>query len=162
MVERLRGYLREQGFRHDAVDAVLAARGDNPLRALQAVEELSRWVAQDGWSRLLDNYARCVRITRDLATQLPLDPARFVQPAEEELYAAYQRARSQVTAESTVDEFLDTFAPLVDVIDRFFAKESGVLVMAEDKALRENRLALLQHIAALAEGIVDLSRLEGF
>jgi len=52
--------------------------------------------------------------------------------------------------------------PLVDVIDRYFARESGVLVMAEERALRENRLAQLQHIAALADGIVDLSRLEGF
>jgi glycyl-tRNA synthetase len=51
---------------------------------------------------------------------------------------------------------------MVDVIDHFFAKESGVLVMAEDEALRENRLALLQHVAGLANGIVDLSQLEGF
>jgi glycyl-tRNA synthetase len=50
----------------------------------------------------------------------------------------------------------------VEVIDAYFAKESGVLVMAEDQAVRKNRLAQLQHIAGLAEGIVDLSRLEGF
>ena len=67
-----------------------------------------------------------------------------------------------VTPHSTVDEFLTAFQSLVDVIDRYFAKESGVMVMAEDPALRENRLALLQHIAALADGIADLSRLEGF
>jgi glycyl-tRNA synthetase len=50
----------------------------------------------------------------------------------------------------------------VDIIDGYFAKESGVMVMAEEKELRENRLAQLQHIAALADGIADLSRLEGF
>ncbi|RLD00519.1 MAG: glycine--tRNA ligase subunit beta, partial [Chloroflexi bacterium] len=161
-VERLRGMLREQGFRYDVVDGVLAARGDDPFRARQAVEELSRWVARDGWPRILDNYARCVRITRDLEEQFPLAPAHFAQPAEKELYAAYQEARAQVTPQSTVDEFLTAFLPLVDVIDRYFAKESGVLVMAEEKELRENRLAQLQHIGALAEGIVDLSRLEGF
>jgi glycyl-tRNA synthetase beta chain len=119
-------------------------------------------VARDDWSRILENYARCVRITRDFEEQFTLDPNRFVQPAERELYEAYQEARAQVTPESTVDEFLTAFVPLVDVIDRYFAKESGVLVMAEDRALRKNRLAQLQHIAALAEGIVDLSRLEGF
>jgi glycyl-tRNA synthetase len=162
VIERLRGTLREQGFRYDVVDAVLAARGDDPFRAHQASEELSRWVARDDWSRTLDNYARCVRITRDFAERFTLDPARFVRPAEEELYAGYGEARACVTPESTVDEFLTAFLPLVDVIDRFFARESGVLVMAEDRELRENRLALLQHVAALAEGIVDLSRLEGF
>jgi glycyl-tRNA synthetase len=134
VVERLRGTLREQGFHYDVVDGVLAAQGDDPFRAHQAVEALSRWVARDDWSRILDNYARCVRITRDFEGRFPLDPARF----------------------------LTTFLPLVDVIDRYFARESGVLVMAEDRALRENRLAQLQRIAALAEGIVDLSRLEGF
>jgi glycyl-tRNA synthetase len=162
VVERLRGSLREQGFRYDVVDGVLAARGDDPFRAHEAIAALSRWVAREDWSRVLDNYARCVRITRSFEEQFPLDPARFVQPAEEELYAAYQEARSRVTPEGTVDEFLTAFLPLVDVIDRFFARESGVLVMADDPALRENRLALLQHVAALADGIVDLSRLEGF
>jgi glycyl-tRNA synthetase len=162
VVERLRGTLREQGFHYDVVDGVLAARGEDPFHAQQAAEALSRWVARDDWSRILDNYARCVRITRDFEERFPLDPARFAQPAEEALYAAYQEARAQVSPESSVDEFLTTFLPLVDVIDRYFARESGVLVMAADRALRENRLAQLQHIAALAEGIVDLSRLEGF
>jgi len=162
VVERLRFTLREQGFRYDVVDGVLAARGDDPFRAHQAVEELSCWVARDDWSRILDNYARCVRITRQYEERFPLDPARFVQPAEEELYAAYLRVREQVTPQSTVDEFLTAFLPLVDIIDQYFARESGVLVMAEERVLRENRLAQLQHIAALAEGIADLSRLEGF
>jgi glycyl-tRNA synthetase len=162
VVERLRGTLREQGFGYDVVDAVLAERGDDPFRAQQAVEALSRWVVRDDWSRTLDNYARCVRITRDFAERFVLDPARFVQTAEEALYAAYQEARAQVTPESPVDEFLTAFLPLVDVIDQFFARKSGVLVMDDDPRLRENRLALLQHTAALAEGIADLSRLEGF
>jgi len=162
VVERLRSTLREQGFRYDVVDAVLAARGDDPFRAHQAVEELSRWVIRDDWPRILDNYARCVRITRQYEERFPLDPARFVQPAEEELYAAYLRVREQVTPQSTMDEFLTAFLPLVDIIDQYFARESGVLVMAEEQVLQENRLAQLQHIAALADGIVDLSRLEGF
>jgi glycyl-tRNA synthetase len=162
VAERLRGVLREEGFAYDAVDAVLAARGDDPSRTRQAVEQLTAWVTRDDWSRILENYARCVRITRDLETQFELDPARFEQPTEETLHAAYQKARAQVTPESSVDAFLAAFVPLVDVIDAYFARESGVLVMDEDQSLRENRLAQLQHIAALAEGIVDLSRLEGF
>jgi glycyl-tRNA synthetase beta subunit len=61
-----------------------------------------------------------------------------------------------------VDQFFEAFLPLVDVIDYYFARESGVLVMDDDPEVRENRLAQLQHITALADGIVDLSRLEGF
>jgi len=162
VVERLRGILREEGFAYDVVDTVLAAQGDDPFRARQAVEQLAAWVAREDWSRILENYARCVRITRDYDEQFRLDPAHFQQPAEEMLYAAYQDARAKITPQSSVDEFLTAFAPLVDVIDAYFARESGVLVMDEDKGLRENRLAQLQHIAALAEGIVDLSQMEGF
>jgi glycyl-tRNA synthetase len=162
VIERLRGILRDQGFSYDVVDAVLTARGDDPFRARQAVEELSRWVTRDDWARILDNYARCVRITRNLAERFPLDSDRFVQPAEKELYTVYQEVRGKITPQSTVDEFLTAFLPLVYIIDGYFAKESGVMVMAEEKELRENRLAQLQHIAALADGIADLSRLEGF
>lgn len=67
-----------------------------------------------------------------------------------------------MTPESSVDELLTAFLPLVELIDRYFARESGVLVMTEDEAVRRNRLAQLQRIAALAHGIVDLSPLEGF
>ncbi|MGD2143586.1 MAG: glycine--tRNA ligase subunit beta [Anaerolineae bacterium] len=162
VVERLRGYLRDEGYRYDIVDAVLAERGDDPHRSRQGVEELSRWVERDDWNTILDNYARCVRITRDYEEQFELDPDLFVQPAEEELYEAYGRAHLTVTTESSAAEFLAAFEPLVGIIDRYFARESGVLVMANDEAVRENRLAQLQHIAALADGIVDLGRLEGF
>jgi len=162
IVERLRGHLREKGYRYDVVDAVLAARGANPFQAYQAVDELSQWVTREDWPRILDNYARCVRITRGLEERFPLSPDHFAQQAETELYKAYLKAQERVTPESSVGEFLSAFLPLVDIINRYFARDSGVMVMAEDKTLRENRLAQLQHIAALADGIVDLSRLEGF
>jgi glycyl-tRNA synthetase beta subunit len=58
-----------------------------------------------------------------------------------------------------VNEFLTTVAVLIPSITAFFDK---VLVMAEDKAVKENRLGLLQRIAALSIGVADLSKLEGF
>ncbi len=162
VIERLRGVLREEGFDYDVVDAVLAARGDDPYRARQSVEQLSRWVAREDWGRILDNYARCVRITRDIGERFELDRAHFVQPAESHLYEACREAEAKISPESTVDAFFEAFVPLVDIIDFYFARESGVMVMDEDETVRQNRLAQLQHIAALADGIVDLSRLEGF
>jgi glycyl-tRNA synthetase beta subunit len=67
--------------------------------------------------------------------------------------------REQVDTHSSIDQLFTAFEPMVEPITAFF---DDVLVMAEDEALRENRLALLQHIAALTEGIVDLTRVEGF
>jgi glycyl-tRNA synthetase len=162
VVERLRGVLREEGFDYDVVDAVLAAQGDDPYRARQSVEQLARWVARENWDRILDNYARCVRITRGFEARFDLDPERFVEAAETQLYQAYREAEAKISPESTVEAFFEAFEPLVDVIDYYFARESGVMVMDEDEAVRQNRLAQLQRIAALTNGIVDLSRLEGF
>ncbi len=59
----------------------------------------------------------------------------------------------------SVDAFLEAFLPMMPAVNRFFEQ---VLVMAEDEALQRNRLGLLQRIAALAGGVADLSRLEGF
>jgi len=58
-----------------------------------------------------------------------------------------------------VDEFFTRFTPMIPAINRFF---DAVLVMAEDPAVRANRLGLLQGIAALARNTADLSLLEGF
>ncbi|MGD9030236.1 MAG: glycine--tRNA ligase subunit beta, partial [Anaerolineae bacterium] len=117
VVERLRAYLRDQGYRYDVVDAVLTARGDDPYRAREGIEQLSRWLEREDWDTILDNYSRCVRITRAHKEQFTLDPGLFVQPAEEELYEAYRAARAAVTPESSLDDLLTAFLPLVDIID---------------------------------------------
>jgi glycyl-tRNA synthetase beta subunit len=58
-----------------------------------------------------------------------------------------------------VDDFLNAFLPMLPAVNIFFDK---VLVMAEDRKLRENRLGLLQRIVGLADGAADMSKLEGF
>ncbi len=157
--QRFRGLLMEEGFRYDVVDAVLAEQGSEPLRADASVRALRAAVEQPDWNRTLVAYARTVRITRDLKTQYELKPGRFTEPATKELYAAYLAAAGRVCDRPEVDSLVEALRSLVAPIDRFFDE---VLVMAEDPAVRENRLALLQRIAALPEGIADLSRMEGF
>ncbi|HOG47651.1 MAG TPA: glycine--tRNA ligase subunit beta, partial [Anaerolineae bacterium] len=157
--QRLRGLLLDQAYRYDVVDAVLAERGEEPLRATRAVEALQAAVQQADWGSVLVAYARTLRITRDLTALHELDPRRFTEPAERELNTAYAVAVEQVAERREVDALVDALRGLVGPITRFF---DAVLVMAEDPAVRANRLALLQRIAALPKGIADLSRLEGF
>ncbi len=158
---RLRSYLMSlpQNYRYDIVDAVLAEQSANPARALAAVEQLSGWVARPDWNTILPAYARCVRITRDQAETYPVDPARFEDDAEKALWAALQNAKAAPRRPGSVDDLFNAFLPMIPAINRFF---EAVMVMAEDPALRANRLGLLQEIAALAEGVADLSVLEGF
>jgi glycyl-tRNA synthetase len=159
IVERLRNVFLDQGWRYDVVDAVLQAQGHNPAQAARAVRELAQWVGRPDWGDILPTYARCVRITRDFKEVFAVDEQVFVEPAEGELYAALLKAESARREAGSVDDFLNAFLPMMSVINRFFEE---VLVMAEDARLRENRLGTLQRIAALAAGVADLSRLEGF
>jgi glycyl-tRNA synthetase len=159
IVGRLEGVLREQGYRYDAVAAVLAERGQDPHLAAETVRTFAPWIKRDDWMDILNAYARCVRIVRDLDQAYSLDPALFAEPATERLYQAYLTCQEKAGPESTVDELFTAFQPMIEPINTFFDE---VLIMTEDKALRENRLALLQHIARLTEGIVDLTKVEGF
>ncbi|MCD6400541.1 MAG: glycine--tRNA ligase subunit beta, partial [Anaerolineales bacterium] len=159
ITERLRNILLEEGNKHDVVDAVLAAQGHNPARAAAAVKALSAWVKRDDWEKILPEYARCVRITRDLKKQYYLDADLLHDEAEKGLYQALVTAAKTPREEGSVDDFLNAFLPMIPSITQFFDE---VLVMTEDQTARENRLALLQRIVSLAEGVADMSRLEGF
>ncbi len=160
---RLQGVLRET-YRYDAVEAVIATKAYDPFQAQRYAEQLTAWMARDDWPVILDAYARCARITRGQEQRFTLKPEALAEPIEQALYDAYCQAADSLGADSDVDDLLTAFLPLVPLITTFFApaEGGGVLVMHPDRAIRENRLALLQHIVALAEGIVDLSQLEGF
>ena len=109
---------------------------------------------------LLNAYARCVRIVRDQGTRYPVEPDRFTDPASTRLYQALKKARTTIPEQSpTINEVLGAIQTLVSEINTFF---DGVLVMAQDQAVRENRLGLLQEIASLTEGVADFTKLEGF
>jgi glycyl-tRNA synthetase len=162
IVERLRNVLLEKGFRYDVVDAVLAVQGSNPAGAARAAKKLTAWVSRPDWHTTLPAYARCVRITREFKERFPLDPQGFVETEECDLFAALEQAEAALRSgnpREPVDVFLSAFAPMIPAVNRFFDK---VLVMADDPRLRQNRLGLLQRIAALAEDAADLSKLEGF
>lgn len=159
ITERMRNVLLEQGARYDVVEAVLTAQGNNPARANRAIQELGRWVERPDWNAILPTYARCVRITRDLGDLYSVDGESFSIPAERALLITLQAAEACPRREGSVDDFLNAFLPLTPEINQFF---NEVLVMDENLERRKNRLGLLQRIAGLADGVADLSRLEGF
>jgi glycyl-tRNA synthetase len=159
IVGRLRVWLVEAGQPREVIEAVLAEQGHNPVRAITGVEELRRWTEQPEWPPILDSYARCARIVRSYS-DFTLHPDRFSEKAEKALFEAYFTASHRLhPIAHNVDRFLASFVTMVPAITRFF---DDVLVMDEDRAVRENRLALLQHIVALAKGRADLSKLQGF
>jgi len=180
VTQRLRGWLLGFGYRYDLVDAALTARGDNPYHALETVRDLSEWVDRPEFATLLTAYSRPSRIVREYPIRFPLHPEMFTEGAEQELCravldkqsdrealkvaTALRRTAAQAKAKqpavvSGVDELMQMLQPLVQPIDTFFDK---VFVMVEEQDVRENRLALLQRIAELPEGIVDLTKVLGY
>jgi glycyl-tRNA synthetase len=154
---RMEGILRERGIPAAVVRAVLAEQGHNPYAASQAATALAEAITAPDWQEVLESYSRCVRITRQLQDTLPVQPENFTLPAEKTLWAAYQAAA--VAQDGSVARLVATLQHMVPAITTFFI---DVLVMDTDLAVRNNRLALLQHIAHLPRGIADLSYLEGF
>jgi len=159
VVQRLRGVLLDRGLRYDVLDAVLAERGHDPYLAAQTASRLNDWVSRGNWADLLNAYARCVRIVRDLETHYPVDPDRFTEDAARALYEALAQTKAALSENPTVDDVLTAIQALVPSINLFF---DDVLVMAPDLDVRENRLGLVQQIASLPRGITDLTKLEGF
>jgi glycyl-tRNA synthetase len=157
---RLRVVLNDMGFKYDVVDAVLGEQSSNPAAAAEAVKQLQVWVQRDDWETILPGYARCVRIIRSAqvdAKNLKVDPKKFMEAEEKNLYHAVQE--NVKVQPSTIDDLLQVVIKLIPSINAFFDK---VLVMADDEKIKQNRLALVGQIANLSTGIADLSKLEGF
>jgi len=156
VIGRLRVWLRERGHHYDSVETVLMARGDNPHQARETVVALEQWSAREDWPFILNTYGRCVRIVRDRQEMLPIDPDAFTEASSRRLYASYAECRAQISPESSVDEMFTAFLPMLEPINTFFDE---VLVMAEDEAVRDNRLALVGLVDDLFLRLLDVKEI---
>ncbi len=166
--DRLKVVLREQGVRHDLVDAVFALGGEDDLvRLLARVKALQAFVGSDEGANLLAAYKRASNIVRieekkDGATfDQPVDAARLAQDEEKALFAALNEASATAKPLLDAEDFTGTMAALAKLrgpVDAFFDK---VTVNAEDKDLRANRLRLLTQIRTTLNTVADFSKIEG-
>jgi len=159
VMRRFRVYMLDRGFKYDLVDAALGGRGGDLYLTYRSLEALVPWAERDDWAALLDSYARCVRITRDLEKTYAVDETIFVEAATADLYAVLVPLQQSVSENPTVDTLMAALVQLQPSITMFF---DNVLVMAPEANLKENRLGLLQAVSALPQGILDLSVVEGF
>ncbi len=159
VAKRLYVALRDQGFSHDVVEAVLAEQAWNPARAHDAVAALADAVQQPWWEDAFTAYARTKRIVRKLDETYALNQDAYVEPSAQALHTAYEAAAAQLAAQPDIPTLARALRELRPAIDTFF---ESTLVMAEDRVLRAARLALVQRIAALPDGLADLTKLRGF
>jgi glycyl-tRNA synthetase beta chain len=166
--DRLKVQLRDQGARHDLVDAVFALEGqDDLLLVVRRVEALGKFLDTEDGKNLLAGYKRATNIirieekkdNRDY-TGAP-DPKLYAQDEEKALANAIGVARAEAELAVAAEDFegaMRAMASLRPHVDAFFDK---VTVNVEDKPLRENRLKLLNEIRAATRAVADFSKIEG-
>jgi glycyl-tRNA synthetase beta chain len=160
--DRLAGHLvEEEGFESDVVAAVLAGGTTNPLDARARVSALSalRSARRADFEALAAGFKRAKNILKQ--AQAPGSPSadHLVENAERSLFEAFRAVDEQVASaerEHRYEEALAGLARLRGPIDSFFDE---VLVMAEDRRVRENRLRLLGRIVDRVQDLADLSRI---
>ena len=172
LAERLKVQLREQGKRHDLVDAVFALGDDDLVRIVARVEALSAFLNTEDGASLLAGYRRAANI---LKAEEKKDPAiaaavaageapasaRLTLPAEQALHHAIATvgpAAAEAMAAEQFEAAMASLARLRAPVDGFF---EAVLVNDADPSLRRNRLLLLAHVRRTINAIADFGRIEG-
>ncbi len=163
MLDRLRGMLRERGFSVNEIEAVVAQNPDRlddivqRLEAVQAFAALPESVSLAGANKRITNI---LKKNEEALAQATTVKAELLQDAAEKaLHAAMGRVAPEVDAAWAKGDFsatLKTLAQLKEEVDAFF---NDVMVMAEDIALRNNRLALLSSLHGMMNRVADISKL---
>jgi glycyl-tRNA synthetase beta chain len=166
--DRLKVQLRDQGARHDLVDAVFSLQGqDDLLLIVRRVEALGKFLDTEDGKNLLAGCKRATNIIRIEEkkdkreyTGAP-DPKLYQQAEEKALAQAIGVAKSEAESAVAAENFeaaMRAMAELRPHVDAFFDK---VTVNVDDKGLRENRLKLLNKIRAATRAVADFSKIEG-
>jgi glycyl-tRNA synthetase beta chain len=166
--DRLKVQLRDQGARHDLVDAVFSLEGqDDLLLIVRRVEALGKFLDTEDGKNLLAGYKRATNIIRIEEkkdkreyTGAP-DPKLYQQAEEKALAQAIGVAKSEAERAVAAENFEDAMRAMAKLrphVDAFFDK---VTVNVDDKGLRENRLKLLNEIRAATRAVADFFKIEG-
>ena len=167
--DRLKQYLRDQGQRHDLIDAVFALGEDDLVLINRRVEALGAFLGTEDGANLLAGYKRAANILRAeekkgaLPENLEVDGALIDAGADEEihLHQTLGQVRHDIEEPLKNEDFaavMTELAKLRGPVDAFF---EHVMVNDEDQKVRANRLALLADIRDTLHRVADFSQIEG-
>jgi glycyl-tRNA synthetase beta chain len=165
--DRLKVHLREQGARHDLIDAVFALGEDDLVLIVKRVEALGEFLATEDGKNLLAGYKRAANILaieekKDGTSYSGQGKAMAGDPAEvDALVSALDKAAPEASAALVKEDFAGAMRALSKLrgpVDAFFDK---VTVNADDAAARANRLNILSQIRDALNRVADFSKIEG-
>jgi glycyl-tRNA synthetase beta chain len=164
IAERLRGMLLEQaGTTPEMLDAVLSNRPRSPLDAVTRLAALKEFLLLPDAGVLAAINKRIANILKktQVRADMIVDPEGLIEEAERGLQRALMDLRGPVLEATSQRRYADSLRALVGLrapVNDFFDR---VMVMDENTAKRNNRLALLRDVQSLLGGVADLSRLPG-
>ncbi len=171
LADRLKAQLREQGKRHDLVDAVFALGDDDLVRIVMRVDAIDAFLKMEDGASLLAGYRRAAKFLADEEKKgrglteadvaEPVEAALLVEVAEKALHAALKKIAPVAKEAVDREDFaaaMTALSALRAPVDAFF---NDVLVNAEDARLRRNRLKLLIEIRDALHAVADFSKVEG-
>ncbi len=166
--DRLKVYLKDQGVRHDLIDAVFALGGqDDLLMIVRRVEALSKFLETDDGKNLLAGVKRATNIVKaeekkeGKAISGKVDQSILVKGEEKDLHRAIEAASAlahKALAEEDFEATMRAIAKLRGPVDAFL---DNVTVNDPNRDYRENRLRLLNRIREAVAEVADFSRIEG-
>ena len=166
--DRLKVYLRDQGIRHDVIDACLAMPGNDDLTLLvKRAEALAATLKTEDGQNLIQGFKRANNILTQAEQKdgveysFGADPKYAEGPEEHALFAALDEAEAKIGPAMQAEDFpaaMAAMAALRAPIDAFF---TAVQINTDNATVRRNRLNLLHRIRAVCSGVADLSRIEG-
>ncbi len=166
--DRLKVYLKDQGIRHDLIDACLAMPGNDDLTLLvKRAEALAAFLKTEDGPNLLQGYKRANTILTQAEQKDGVEYSfgadiKFAETEEERaLFAALDTAEAAITPAMQAEDFataMTAMAALRHPIDAFF---TAVQVNSDNPITRRNRLNLLHRIRAICVGVADLTRIDG-
>ena len=164
--DRFKVYLKDEGARHDAIDAVLSADADNLLLVARRLEALIVFINEEDGKNLLAGTKRAANILgaeekKGTVIAANVDAALFNNEEEKALFAAVQSAETKAAEAIAKEDFsaaMSAMAELRAPVDAFFDK---VMVNDGDDAIRANRLALLAKIRSVTGQVADFSKISG-
>lgn len=162
ILDRLRAYYADRGIRPDVLDAVMALKITRPRDIDRRVHAVTGFRQLPEAESLAAANKRIGNILRKVEGKRPekVDPERFTDDAEKALFEAFTALEADVKAAIDAGDYTDALEKLATLrkpVDRFFDE---VMVMADDPALRENRIALLNHLHRLFLQVADIAKLQ--
>lgn len=166
--DRLKTYLKDQGIRHDIIDACIAMEGNDDLTLLvKRAKALSETLSTDDGVNLIQGFKRANNILTQAEEKdgveysYGADIKHAEAGAETDLFNALDAAEAKITPAMKAEDFstaMTAMASLRGPIDAFF---TDVQVNAEQQVVRRNRLNLLSRIRKICLSVADLTRVEG-